>query len=175
MSLMGQGGLQVLGAVGSHMQKEAMAKYQRGIQRYNNKMVNLSNAMNQNAITDNLSTQRSKFARMAVDLEASKLASVASAEVSAAAANMSGNSVKQTIMDIQSHAAGKEFNRKTELNSMLAAGDQQRNNSSMSAKMQQSYNYIPGPSAAESALNLGTSLYDLKEKDGGKWAYFLKF
>lgn len=169
------GGLQAVGAVANFMNQKAVSKYKRKLQAYNNKMVNISNAINQNAITNNLSTQMSKFARIAVDLEANKLGQVASAEVMAATAGVSGNSVDATIMDIQANAAGKEYNRQTELNSMLLATDQQSRQSNMSAKMGQNHNYIPKPNMIKSALDLGQSLYGMKTKAGASWGDFLKY
>lgn len=150
-----QVGGSVISAIAGYRQARQTVKYQRRMQDYNNKMVSLSDALNQNAITNNVSTQMQKFAMAAVELKANAIQTSAQAEVAAAAAGVEGNSVEATIMDIQANAAGREYNRQNELKAMFNSATSQRQNSVWQARLQKDVSYIPSPSLMSYVLKAG--------------------
>lgn len=119
---------------------------------YSNAMTDLSNSINQNAITTNevLAVQASDL--RALDISKVSIAQAAQANVVAAAAGVKGRSVNQSIFDIQRNAATADYNRVVELNNQFLAFDQQRLNSSMSARLNQNYSYVAKPSASTALL-----------------------
>lgn len=149
--------------LGAGMQLEAdEAQYKANIkwQKYRNTMVHLSNAMNQNTITNNEIISNQAFADQALVIKKGSILGQARAEVAAAAAGVKGRSVNQTMFDIQRNAGIQEAQRQQSLKNSQLAFDQQRLNSAMSDKMQQDYTYFPKPNPAAYYLKAAESSFN---------------
>lgn len=148
----------VFSGISSYFADKKKVAAQKSWQEYNNTIVNLSNAMTQNAITENeiianASAQQDKF-----DLQKQGLITTAKAEVAAAAAGVKGNSVNLTLLNTQREIGLKEDRRQQSLNNAMLAFDFQRNNSNLQAAASQDYSYIEEPSGASYFLNTVTKL-----------------
>lgn len=146
-------GMDMLGGFMQYQSDKAEAKAARAYQKYRNTMTNLSNAINQNAITTNEIMSNDAFTREAVDIKKDYLAADANATVSAAAAGVKGRSVNQSLFDIKRSMDVAEGLRQENLRNSWLAFDQQRQTSAMDAALQQDHSYIPKPKLASYLLN----------------------
>lgn len=144
-------GLNLLGAGFQFLGAKREAATRRAWQEYNNKLTYLSNAMNQNAITENEILAQQAAADQALINKRGSIQAEGATEVSAAAAGVAGNSVNQALVDVARTSAMVESRRQIQYNNALLAFDQQRKQSSFSAFMQQDRSVIPEP-------NIGTAL-----------------
>jgi hypothetical protein len=150
--------------VSSYFASKAQAKFMEQTQAFNNRIVNLSNANNQDALTEQSIQVRDASARDAVTIQMQRMEAHASAEVAAATAGVAGNSVNLTMMDISRNAARAEHLRRETLKSHYISNDQQRRNSQFGAFTSQDRSYIPKPSVASAALGIaGTSFQTVKQ------------
>ena len=150
-------GLNMLQGAAQYQADKAEAKARKAWQRYSNTMVNLSNSLNQNAITDNEVMAMQESTNQAIDIKKDYLQTAATTEVSAAAAGVKGRSVNQALFDVQRNANIAEGRRQGALENAFLAFDQQRQQSSMSAAMQKDYSYIPKPKFASYMLKAASS------------------
>lgn len=132
-------------AISGYKNAKARAKYQRRMQEYKNKMTNIANAINQNAITTNTTLQIQQSAKQAVHMRKDELTTLASTAVAAAAAGVRGNSVTQTLLNVQQNASGLEKQRQDDLQQYFLQADQQRLSSTLSAVQNQDLSYIAKP------------------------------
>ena len=137
-----------IAAYGTFSASKAKADAQRAVQKFNNKMVNIANAMNQNVISTNTTLNIQQSARKAVALDRNELTAVGAATVSAAAAGVRGNSVDSTIDNVQRGAGLLEHQRELDLEQQFDQQFNQRLNSSFSARQNQDTSYIAKPSLA---------------------------
>lgn len=139
-------GLSALQGAASYKAKKQQAEAQEKWRKYNNAMVNLGNAMNQNAITQNevLAMQNSVF--QATELKKLNIQQTGAVAAAAAAAGVKGRSVNQSMFNVQRNAANADRDRQISLQNQFAAFDQQRLQSGMSAAMQQNHTQIQKPS-----------------------------
>lgn len=151
-------GLQIAGAFSSYRADKAAAKAQRAMQAYKNKMLQIANAMNQNAITTNETLAIQQAARQAVFQRRDELSTLGSVAVSAGAAGVRGRSVNATLLDVQRNAGFQEKMRQTDLEQQFLQFRQERNNSNLSAVMGEDLSYIPKPSLGGYLLRAGTSI-----------------
>lgn len=135
----------ILGNIGAYYANKAKVKAQRKMKAYRNAMVNISNAINQNALTTNTTLSIQQSARQAKALRQDELTTLGSAQVSAAAAGVKGNSVNSTFFDIKRQAGVLESNRERDLEHTFLQIDQQRLSSSLSAVQNQDLTHLPGP------------------------------
>lgn len=156
--MVGASGGNALATLGSYIQADKDAKEKRAWQAYNNKMVRLQNAQNQNAINVNerLAIERSSLQEF--NIRKSELLTVASVEVAAAASGTVGNSVNRAIFDVQRNAAVASANRQRDLDAQFLAFDQQRVNSAMSAELSLNREVIPSPNPATYLLGFGSDM-----------------
>lgn len=150
----------------SYRADKAASKAQRAWQAYSNTMVEIGNAVNQNAITTNEILANQAFADQDIQIQKGGLMAQAKAEVAAASAGVKGRSVNQAMFDVQRNAADREYQRQVSLKNATLAFDQQRLQSSMSAKLQKDYSYIPKPSPVSYFLNAGQNTLDYAQKLG---------
>jgi hypothetical protein len=141
-------GSDILSGIMSYNAEMKVARAKRAWQAYSNTMVDLSNAVSQNTITDNSLLSETAFAQEAIDIRRQKLVAAASTEVQAAAAGVKGGSVDRAMVMISRSAAEADRNRQIKRESTLMAFEQQRVNSGLRAAMQKDYSYIPKPSFA---------------------------
>jgi len=143
-----QEGMNFLSAGTKYMADKEEASAKKKWQAYANSMTNISNAINQNAISVN----ETNAVRTAVDTNANiqkgSLLYSAKAAVMASAAGVQGKSVNQTVLDIQANAAQRESNNQIDLQNKLQDFSQQRQESMMKAKEAQNYDFIPKPDAS---------------------------
>lgn len=136
---------QGLQAYGNYRSAKANAKAQRAMKEYRNKMVSIANAVNQNAITQNTTLQIQQSAKRAVFIKADAIRTEGSAEASAAAAGVKGNSVNATLLDIQRNSSLVEKQRADDLENFFLQQQQQRLNSTLSAQQNQDLSVIQRP------------------------------
>lgn len=148
-----QTAMNFIGAEASYQADKAQWKAQTAWKKYQNTMVNLSNAINQNAITTNEVLAQKAFADQALKIKQGGIITQARVEVAAAAAGVKGRTVNQAMFDVQRNAANRERERQDSFVAANLAFDQQRLQSSMSAAMQQDYTYLPKPKSATYYLN----------------------
>jgi len=152
-------GLQLGSMLSSYNADKASSKASRAIQAYNNAMVQLSNSVNQNAITQNELLAQQAFNQQAIQLQRGSILTQARVEVSAAAAGVKGRSVNQALFNVQRNAANQERQRQLSLRNANLAFDQQRVQSAMSAAMQTDHSYIPKPKFGTYLLKAASSMY----------------
>lgn len=147
------------GAVGSlvgYITASQDAKQQRKWQAYNNALVRLQNAQNQNAITTNegMATERASEAEYAI--RKSEYITKGSAEVSAAATGTIGRSVDLVLFDIGRNAAKASADKARDLGYQMLGFQQQRESSNLQTEMNIDRASIPGPNPADMVMGLTT-------------------
>ena len=157
-------GLSLAQGITGFIQSSREAKYKKALQEYNNTMVNLANAQNQNAITTNQNFAVEASLAQQFEIERSLYTTTGEAEVAAAATDTAGRSVNQTLYQVQRSADEAQSKRMSELESQLAAFGQQRINSSMQALQQIDNSFIPSPNPVTSMLGIATDLYKIQKR-----------
>lgn len=156
----------VLGAYGQYKADKARAKAEQRIRDYRNKMTNIANAINQNAITQNTTLTIQKSAKQAVFMRRDELTTAGSTAVAAAAAGVKGRSVSATLVDVSRNAGLREKQRQDDLEGYFLQAHQQRLSSSLSAVQNQDLSYIPKP-------QFGTYLLGAISKNADQVASFI--
>lgn len=126
---------------------KAKAKAMKKQQEYNNKMARISDALNQNAITTNVSMAMQQSAVQSQQIQQQGDAMRSAVTVSAGATGTVGNSVEQTKLAVRAQEATAEYTRQENLRGMFMQADQQRRTSTLAADMQQDYSPIQMPNA----------------------------
>lgn len=124
----------------------ANAKAQKAYQQYRNTMTNLSNAVSQNNITVNELFSNDVFKRQALEIQQDYKQSYGDLNVQAGAAGTAGRSVDRALTMVKQNRDMAEQVRNQNLIDSWIGFDVQRQNSAMSAAMQQDHSYIPKPS-----------------------------
>ncbi len=132
-------------AFGSYRADKAKAKAQKAMQDYRNKMTNIANAINQNAITQNTTLQVQQSAKQAVFMRRDELSIAGSTAVAAGAAGVRGRSVNATFLDVQRSAGMQEKQRADDLQNYFLQEHQQRLSSTLSAVQNQDLSVIQKP------------------------------
>jgi hypothetical protein len=141
-----------LSTFANYKESSLRTKEANAMKDYRNKMTNISNAINQNAITTNTTLQIQQSARKAVHIRREGLSSLGASTVIAAAAGVRGNSVQSTLIDLQRNTSLVDAARSRDLDQFFAQAHQQRLGSSLSAVQNQDLTFIPKP-------NLGQMLF----------------
>lgn len=139
---------------------KATAKAQKRIQAWRNTMTNLSNALNQNSITQNQIMSNEASRRQALDIQTDAMTSTSSLMVEAGAAEVAGRSVNQAVLAIKQSADVAEGIREQNLIDSWAAYDTQRVQSGFDAALQQDHSYIPKPNLGTYMLKAGIKSYN---------------
>lgn len=145
-------GSSVAGIVSGYKADLGQYKTRKAFQNYHNSMVNLSNAVSQNAITINQIATENELIEESVNIQMDAMSAKASAEVMAAAAGVKGGSVEGSLFDINRNAARAEFKRSETFKLSQLNFDYQRTVTALGAEMQQDRSYIAKPSLATSIL-----------------------
>lgn len=153
-------GMNMLQGMMNYNADKAQAKAQRAWQKYSNKMVDLSNSVNQNAINTNELLAADSFAAQAVQLQTDTALTTAKAETIAAAAGVKGRSVDRTLHQIMNNSAQREAERQEAFRVSKLGFEQQRQQMAMSAAMQKDYSYIPKPKAASYLLGAAMNSFN---------------
>lgn len=143
-----------LGAVGGFIAAQRKAESDRKWQAYNNKMVRLQDAQNQNSITTNENMRKERKATQVMQVQMSERATSASAEVAAASTGTIGRSVNMVLFDIGRNAASARQAIEKDDDWQDAQTDNQRLQSAMQAEMQVDLRQIPGPNPATMMLGV---------------------
>ena len=157
------------GAVGSvvdYITASRDAKSQRKWQAYNNALVRLQNAQNQNALTTNEGMAVERSAEMEYAIRKSEYMTKASTEVAAAATGTTGRSVDLIMFDVGKNAAEASYKRQQDLEYQLLGIQQQRESSNLQTEMQIDHSTIPGPNAADMVLGLTTNFAKVWNSEG---------
>lgn len=153
-----QAGFSVLKGLTGYIQSSREASYRQKLQDYNNKMVSLANAQNQNALVTNQNLAVERSLAQQFEISRSEYVTLGKVETSAAASGTEGRSVNQTLYQVQRSADEAESRRMADLDAQLAQIRQQSLNSAMQANQQIDQSYIPQPSPVTAMLGIGTSL-----------------
>jgi len=148
-------------AILGYTQARKQAVQDKKWQLYNNTMVSIQDAGNQNAITVNENLAREKASRDAFAVKKSAYQTKASAEVAAAASGTTGRSVDIALYDIGRSEALMLDQIGKDLSAQYMQFDQQRQGSAMSAKLSKDFRGVPMPSPATYMLGFATDAYDL--------------
>lgn len=140
----------VLSAVSGMMSyTSALTQYKNNkkIQEYRNKMANISNAINQNAITSNViqAQIQSGTAAVKIQRQGAELAGEVSSQ--AAATGTVGNSVNMTVLAAKQQEAAAELDREDQMEATYTSAFHSRQQSAQSAAMQQDYTAYEKPNA----------------------------
>ena len=128
------------------------------MQAYNNKMARLSDAMNQNAITTNVSLAITRSAADSENIQRQGRGMIGSVISQAGATGTTGTSVTLAKQAVQAAEAGAQQQRELALRDTFLAADQQRRVSTFAADLQQDYSPIEKPSATKAFVGmLGTA------------------
>ncbi len=165
-----QAGLSTAGSFMSYKAEKAQYKAKKQWQEYNNKMLRIVDASNQNAITTNTINMQQSATLQAINNQRSSILAAGAAAVSAGAAGVEGNSVNMTMFDIQRNGAVAEYTRALGVSQAHDQFAQQRLQSATSAHMQQDFSYIPKPSLASAVLGGlagGATAFDNQQRQSG--------
>lgn len=154
-------GVSAAKAIIGFSQAKRQAVQDRKWQLYNNTMVSIQDAGNQNAITTNENLAREKATRDAFAVRKSAYQTKASAEVAAAASGTTGRSVDITIYDIGRNEALMLDGIGKDLQGQYGQFTQQREGSAMSAKMSKDFRGVPMPNPATYMLGFATDAYSI--------------
>lgn len=149
-----------ISSVGQFILGSMEAKAKRKWQKYNNQMVAIANAQNQNSITTNeiLATERASIQKFNIDR--SEIITSGQAEASAAAADTEGRSVNAVIFDVERNAGMQRAQVQSDLEAQYLQFSQQRKNSAFQMAQQQDHSFIPMPNPVTALLNFGATATD---------------
>lgn len=147
-----QVGLAALSANAAGAASEQQYKANKKWQKYENTMLRLSDAQNQNAITQNQTYATMASAAAALEIDKQLIQQRGQATVEAAAAGVGGGSVASSVRAVTRSAASLEYARQEELKAQYLGFDAQRRNSAFNAKMSMDESYIPKPSPLSTIL-----------------------
>lgn len=136
------------------------AKAMKAWQSYQNQMVNLSNAANQDAITTNEILYNKASAENAKNIQLGGMQAEGSAEVSAASAGVKGKSVDVSLAHIKGNAAYAENQRQREFIFKSLGFDVSRKTSALSGQMMMDLSDYSISSASQwaSMFNTGSKI-----------------
>lgn len=153
-------GVGVIAQVGSFITASQQAASDRAWQTYNNKMARLTAAQTNNSITTNELMRKSRKRGQLFQIAKSEIATKATAEVAAAAAGATGNSVKMTQFDIGRNAANARGAIERDDQYQDINTDNQRLQTSMQLAMNLDLRSIPNPTGAAQLLGISSSIVD---------------
>ena len=152
-----------LSSIGSYIAARQQAESDRQWQEYNNKMTRIQDAQNQNAITANANMRREREHAQLMQIDKSEKATLATAEVSAAASGTIGRSVNMVLFDINRNAANARGALAKDSDMQDVQDQNQRMQSAMQSEMELDLRYITNPSPASLLLGLGTAGLNLQK------------
>ncbi len=166
-----QMGLDVGTGVTSFINQGIASSLAAKLQKYRNRMLEVSAAMNRRVITLNEVATRDASIRMSWELQRTAAQDQGSAEVSAAAAGVQGNNVDATMRGLRSSALGAQAARKSRFRAEMRAHHNERVNLNVGTIMGKDIQVQSRPSMLSAAIGLGATLmdtYDADQPDGDK-------
>lgn len=144
-----------LSAFMSYEADKAEAKARRAWQAYQNKMVQLSAGLQQDALTTNQIFAMDALTQQGFQADRQTMDTLGSTEVAAAAAGVKGKSVNLAMRDVMRTAGMRQAERQEAFKNTMLGFETQRRQVAMSAAMQKEYSYIPKPKMASYLLQAG--------------------
>jgi hypothetical protein len=166
-----QMGLSAISGWGQFKTASIQADLQERIQAYRNTMSKLSAARSTNAITVNEVRAREAYTENDLLIQRTAMQDQSRAEVQAAAAGVSGNSVDAVMQDLKASAGRASYANTRQYNQQKAEMFEQRQSVALSAIMNQDTQVIPKPSVGSMLLGMGTnllSIYDSHQPEGSR-------
>lgn len=148
----------VMSAMSSWQAGTKQANAEKAYQRYRNKMTKLSDAQNQNAITQNVTNAIQASAKQAVENQSAAIQAEGTARVASAAAGSGGNTASRSMWAVERTVANIEYQRQEGLKDMFLNSEVQRKQSAMNAALQVDKSYIPTPSSASLILGVAKAV-----------------
>lgn len=165
-----QGGLQLVSVLGSHKAAKEKAKSDKAWQEYNNKMVRINDALNQNTLTTNQNMRKERTAMQRLQLQRSEYATSAKVEVSAASTGTVGNSVNAALRDVRNNAAEQQEQLDRDGVWQDLQIQNQRMLSTFQADSAVDLRTIPTPSSASLMLGLAKVGLDNRDTISSLWS-----
>jgi hypothetical protein len=147
----------------AYNEKKEQTLLDRKWQAYNNAMVKIQDAGNQNALTTNENLAREQAAMKRFAMKKSAYQTKATAEVAAAATGTGGRSVDMTLWDIGRNEAWAIDAVEKDLSVQFLQIDNQREGSAMQAKLGTDFRGLPMPNPATYMLGFATDAVSLFE------------
>lgn len=159
-----QYGMAGLAQAGSFITSLRQRKAAKAWQEYNNKLVRIQDAQNQNTITtnENLARERSAVAEFAI--RKSGMITAAKIENSAAATGTEGRSVERALFQSSMNVANASRSRQKDLEGQYLQMQQQREQSAMQAQMSLDIKSIPMPNPATYLLGFASDATDIRNR-----------
>lgn len=166
-----QMGLSLVNSWGQYQTASIQADLQERIQAYQNTMNRLSAARAENAVT--LNEVRTRDAAVQADqmIQKQAMQDQGRAEVDAAAAGVTGNSVEMAARDLKASAGRASYAVKRQTAQQQAELRNQKTSIAISAITNTNIQVIPQPSVGSMLLGAGTNLlniYDSHQPEGSR-------
>lgn len=160
------GSVSLVQNIGSYIIAGKQRKAQKKWQEYNNKLVNLQNAINQNALVTNAGMAVDASAEQAFAIRKSEYITKGQVETAAAASGTIGRSVDLVLFEVGKNAANADAKRADDLKYQLLGIDQQSQASNMQTELQVDRTYMPRPNAAAYMMNFAGDMGKLWKENG---------
>ena len=168
-NMLGKMGTQIVGAFAQHQVADVQSKMEKSAQAYGNTMRLLSSAQKENNVSQQEANLSDASKRLSASIQRESLKSRSAAEVNAAAAGVSGGSVKAIMTGLRRSNIQAQFARTRNLASNLQHTAAQRRNIQLAAVLGEDVRIIPTPSPATALLGLTATLidtYDANQPEG---------
>ena len=140
-------------------------KLDKEMQRHRNDVTAISSNLQRNAVTLQEIDVRSANRRNDQMIQTSAMQDQASAEVSAAAAGVTGGSVQAVMRGLKRSELNAQSARIDSTANAYQTLGQQRRNINVSQIFQTENTVLPGPSVAALLLSMGTASYDIYKEN----------
>lgn len=141
------------------------ADMRQAAQAYSNEMRSMASAQQINAVTEAQVHEGDASQRLSATIQQRALQDRGAAEVSAAAAGVSGGSVDQAMLGLRRSAMQAQYARKRNLHSSQLSAASQKSNITQSGIMGKDVSVIQRPSVASAMLGLGASIVDIMDSN----------
>jgi len=155
-----QMGLSVGQGITSFVNQGIATSLARNLQKYRNRMLEITAAMSRGTITRNEIATEDATRRLSWDLQKKAAQDQAAATVSAAAAGVQGGSVDATMRGLRQSALNAQAARKARYKGEMQQHAQERVNLNVGTIMGESIQVHERPSLLSAAVGLGSNLLD---------------
>lgn len=166
-----QMGMKVVGGLSAYGEQKHKSRMEEIMRGYQQTMTDISAAQQLNTMTANEVSARDAAMRASVALNVQSMQDRANAEVSAAAAGVSGGSVRSTMRGLMRSRLMAQQAMHNKVQAQKRSFAQDRRNFALNRAMNKDISVIPKPSAASALLGLGASMidiYDSHQPEGQK-------
>lgn len=169
--MMAQMGLGAMGQLSDFMEARNTAKMEKRMQQFRNFATKLNAARQMNAISTNEVRIRDSAMQAQELIQKTSIVDQGRAAVAAAAAGVSGNSVKMVERDLKGSAARASYSQRRQTNQQLSDLSEARTSVAIGAIIGQDMQVIPKPSASALLLGVGAqtlSIYESHQPEGNR-------